>query len=46
MSQCEICAEVYGYNTPCEHCSIGNPCLDCKDYVMESVSAMVVVVEK
>lgn len=33
MSPCEICAEIYGYNTPCETCLLGNPCIGCSDYV-------------
>lgn len=32
MTQCDVCEEVHGINTPCDTCSLGNPCLGCKDY--------------
>lgn len=34
MTQCEECQEIG--ECDCKHCSLGNPCLGCKDYDAEN----------
>lgn len=34
MTQCEICQEMGYYD--CKFCSLGNPCLGCKDYDIDN----------
>ena len=34
MTQCEMCEEMGNHD--CKYCSLGNPCLGCKDYDAEN----------